>query len=282
MTQAPVNPLYHSTPSTPIHGAANNMDQHTTTESSGNPIVKALPFLAIIGVLALVYFSGAYKFLTLEALREHIGWLDAQVATNFFLVFAAYIALYAAATAFMVPGGILTIAGGALFGVTLGVPLFGSVATVMGATLGASILFFVAKTSLGASLRQIAGPFVEKMEGEFRQSPLSYMFLLRLVPAMPFAVANIAPALLGAKYRDYLLTTALGIIPGTVAYSWIGAGVAELVRDPSVSLDDSSAVVNSLIDKVAPAFIALFVVALIPVAYNRFFKKKPAQPSDNT
>ncbi|MEL6379396.1 MAG: TVP38/TMEM64 family protein [Pseudomonadota bacterium] len=276
MTQANANLMDLSTPPNPANQSADNQPTDGQAGRESNAIMKAVPFLAILAVLGAVYFSGAYKLLSLEALREHIGWLDAQIASNFFLVFAGYMVLYAALTAFMVPGGILTIAGGALFGVTLGVPLFGSVATVVGATLGASILFLVAKTSLGASLRKIAGPFVEKMEGEFRQSPISYMFLLRLVPAMPFAVANIAPALLGAKYRDYLLTTALGIIPGTVAYSWIGAGVAELVRDPSVSLDDSSAVIESLVDKVAPAFIALFLVALIPVLYNRFFKKKAA------
>ncbi len=239
-------------------------------------LLRFAPLVLIVGVLIAFFATGSQKYLSLESLRNNIDWIDAQVASNFFLVLGIYILIYAASTAFMVPGGILTIAGGALFGVTFGLPLISTGATVIGATIGASILFVVAKSSLGGALRKVAGPFLEKMENEFNQSPVSYMFVLRLVPAVPFAVANIAPALLGAKYRNYLFTTFFGIIPGTLAYSWVGAGAAEFIRDKSVSLDDTGAIISSLTAKVAPALIALFVVALIPVIYNRFFKKKTA------
>jgi len=239
-----------------------------------NPFMRFLPLLVILTVLAAIFATGAHKQLSLESLRENIDWLDAQIAASFFLVFFGYLLLYAASTAFMVPGGILTIAGGVLFGTTFGLPLISTAATVLGATIGASILFTVAKSSLGGALSKVAGPFIGKMEDEFNQSPVSYMFLLRLVPAVPFAVANIAPALLGAKYRDYLITTFFGIIPGTMAYSWIGASAGDFIRDKTISLDDTGALIESLVGKVAPALIALFVVALIPVIYNRFFKRK--------
>ena len=247
------------------------------TNKKAGTFKKILPFLVILGVLGTVFATGAHEYLSLASLRENIDWLDAQIATNFILVFVVYMLVYAASTAFMVPGGILTIAGGVLFGTVYGLPLVSAVATVFGATLGASILFAVAKSSLGGALRGVAGPFLEKMESEFNQSPVSYMFVLRLVPAVPFAVANIAPALLGAKYREYALTTLFGIIPGTFAYSWVGAGAGEFIRDKSVSLSDTSSIIESLAGKVAPALIALFVVALIPTIYNRFFKKNAQQ-----
>ena len=247
-----------------------------SSKANGNAFVRFLPFLVILAVLAVIFATGAHKYLSLASLRENIDWLDAQIASNFLLIFGAYVLLYAASTTFMVPGGILTIAGGVLFGTVLGLPLPSTIATVLGATLGASILFVIAKTSLGGGLRKIAGPFLDRMEQEFNQSPMSYMFVLRLVPAVPFAIANIAPALLGAKYRDYLITTFFGIIPGTFAYSWVGAGAGEFIRDKNVSLDDTSAIIESLIGNIAPALIALFVVALIPTLYNRFFKKKAA------
>ena len=100
------------------------------------------------------------------------------------------------------------------------------------------------------------------------------MFALRLVPAVPFAVANIAPALLGAKYRDYLFTTFFGIIPGTMAYSWVGAGAADFIRDKTVSTSDTQAQIAALASKVAPALIALFIVSLIPLVYKKFFRKE--------
>lgn len=236
--------------------------------------IRLWPFYLIAGGVVLAWQMGWLEYLTLESLRENIGTFDALVANNFLLVLAGFTLLYAVVTLFMVPGSIVTIAGGVLFGLTAGIPIFGTLGTVIGATLGASCLFFAAKTSIGSILRDVAGPFLGKMEKEFADSPVSYMFVLRLVPAVPFAVANIAPALLGAKFRDYLLTTFLGIIPGTLAYSWIGAGAAEFIRDDTIGTDDTAALIGSLASKVTPALIALFVVALIPLIYKKFFQKK--------
>lgn len=250
------------------------MDESTKTT---NPFIRFIPLIIIVGGLVTFFASGANQYLNLQSLRDNIGWIDAQVAKNLLLVIVIYALAYAAATAFMVPGLIITLAGGALFGLSFGfLPLISTAATVVGATLGASILFVIAKTSLGEVLRKVAGPFLGKMEDEFNQSPVSYLFVMRLVPAVPFAVANIAPALLGAKYRHYLVTTFFGIIPGTMAYSWVGASAADFIRDETVSLDDTNALIGSLGAKVAPALIALFAVALIPVIYKRFFKKNKA------
>jgi uncharacterized membrane protein YdjX (TVP38/TMEM64 family) len=162
-----------------------------------------------------------------------------------------------------VPGSALTIAGGFLFGLAAGTP-----ATVIGATLGASILFFASKTSIGSVLRDIAGPFLEKMRAGFNESPLSYMFALRLIPLFPFAAVNIAPGLLGARYRDYFIATFLGIIPGTLAYTWIGAAVRGTLL--SGGTPDIGAIASNFV----PAFIALGVVALIPAAYKKLFARK--------
>jgi uncharacterized membrane protein YdjX (TVP38/TMEM64 family) len=186
-----------------------------------------------------------------------------MVRDIFLIVFALYILVYAAATTFMVPGSALTIAGGFLFGLVLGTP-----ATVIGATIGASILFFASKTSIGAVLRDVAGPFIEKMRAGFAENPVSYMFALRLIPIFPFAAVNIAPGLLGAKYSDYLLTTFFGIIPGTLAYSWIGAAVKGTL------LEGGTPDISSLAANFVPAFLALGLVSLLPVAYKKFFPRK--------
>jgi len=262
-----------------------DMNAHMTEEPKQNASLasklKGLwPFGLILVGFAVAYVNGWHEFLTLESIRANIGALDTQIAANFLLVFFAFMFIYAACTAFMVPASFLTIAGGAIFGLTFGVPLFGALATVFGATLGASILFLVAKTSLGETLRSIAGPFISKMEKEYNEAPILYLIILRLVPAVPFAVANIAPSLLGAKFRNYLPTTFFGIMPGTVAYSWIGASAAEVIRDPNVSLDNADAFIKSLGANVFPAFIALFVVSLIPIIYKRFFKKDTAAQAE--
>ena len=203
--------------------------------------IRLWPVYVILLGLALALSQGWHEYLTLDALSANAVSLDAMVKENFLIVFAAYILIYAAATTFMVPGSALTIAGGpARRGVL----------------------------RLGAVLRDVAGPFIEKMRAGFAENPVSYMFALRLIPIFPFAAVNIAPGLLGAKYRDYLLTTFFGIIPGTLAYTWIGAAVKGTL------LEGGTPDIGSLAANFVPAFIALGLVSLLPVAYKKLFPKK--------
>jgi uncharacterized membrane protein YdjX (TVP38/TMEM64 family) len=225
--------------------------------------VRLWPVYVILIGLGLALSQGWHEYLTLDSLSANAVSLDAMVRENFLIVFALYILVYAAATTFMVPGSALTIAGGFLFGLVMGTP-----ATVIGATIGASILFFASKTSIGAVLRDVAGPFIEKMRAGFAENPVSYMCALRLIPVFPFAAVNIAPGLLGAKYSDYLLTTFFGIIPGTLAYTWIGAAVKGTL------LEGGTPDIASLASNFMPAFLALGLVSLLPVAYKKFFPKK--------
>lgn len=226
--------------------------------------IKLWPVYLIAAVMLGAWQLGAFQYLSLDTLREQQDVLKGFVSENLILAVAIFIAVYAAATLFMLPGALwLTIAGGFLFGL-----VGGSLVTIAGATLGASMLFFAAKTSIGSALRQRAGPFMARMEAGFNESPFSYMFALRLIPVVPFPVANIAPALLGAKYREYVITTALGIVPGVVAYTWIGHSVGASL-DPDATQDLFGVVANFI-----PAFAALGVVALIPVAYKKITGRK--------
>jgi len=231
-------------------------------EKPSKPIwIKLWPLYIILAGLALAISQGWHSHLSPASLAENAVYLNTLVQENFLLVLLAFIAIYIAATAFMVPASALTIGGGFLFGVAIGAP-----ATVLGATIGACILFVAAKSSIGEALKSIAGPFVGKMEAGFNESPLSYLFTLRLIPVFPFAVANIAPAILGAKFRDYFISTAIGIIPGTVAYSLIGSGLRTTLLEAAALGEavDVGAVMATAAKSFAPAFLALAAVALIP------------------
>ncbi len=228
--------------------------------------IRLWPLYVIAAGLGAAWYAGLFDLLSLETLRAQQETLSAFVANNLLLAIAAYLAVYALATLFMLPGALwITIAGGLLFGLA-----GGTAATVIGATLGASALFFAAKTSLGETLRNRAGPFLRRMERGFRENEVSYMFAMRLFPVVPFPVSNIAPALLGARYHNYLVTTALGIIPGAAAYTWIGASLgASLDPDETQSL-------FGVVQNFVPAFVALAVVSLLPVAYKKVFGRKAA------
>lgn len=250
------------------------MTETSITEKPSKSIwVKLWPIYIILAGLGFAISQGWHTQLSPSSLGENAVYLNNLVQENFLLVLLAFIGIYIAATAFMVPASALTIGGGFLFGVYVGAP-----ATVVGATIGACVLFVAAKSSIGEALKSIAGPFVGKMEAGFNESPLSYLFTLRLIPLFPFAVVNIAPAILGAKFRDYFISTALGIIPGTIAYTLIGSGLRGTLLDAAEAGEsvDVGSLVTSAAANFIPAFFALAFVAMIPAIYKKFFKKDKA------
>jgi len=248
-------------------------DTSTTTKPSKPIWIKLWPLYIIVAGFILAVSQGWHTHLTPTALIENAAYLDQKVAENLLLVLIAFIGIYIAATVFMVPASALTIGSGFIFGAWIGVP-----ATLIGATIGACVLFLAARSSVGEALKRVAGPFVGKMEAEFNESPFSYLFTLRLIPIFPFAVVNIAPALLGAKFRDYLITTFFGMIPGTIAYVLIGAGLKGALADAAAKGEAVNAgdFIAAGAKNIVPAFIALAIVALIPAIYKKFFKKNSA------
>lgn len=221
------------------------------------------PLYVLAFVLGLAWYLQLFDYLSLETLQAQQADLRAFVSDHFIVAITVFILIYALITIIMMPGALwVTISGGLLFGL-----LGGALLTIAGATLGASVLFFVARTSIGQTLHERAGPFMKRLEKGFADSPLSFMFAMRLMPVVPFAVANIAPALLGARYRDFFISTSLGIVPGVVAYTWVGVSVGSSL-DPAATENLLDLVGNFL-----PAFAALGVASLIPVIYKKFFRR---------
>ena len=106
--------------------------------------------------------------------------------------------------------------------------LAGTGLTVVAATLGATAIFLAARSSLGAGLErrlQGRGGFLARLRAGVAENEVSVLLTLRLIPAVPFFIANLAPAFLGVRTRTYIWTTFVGIIPGTAVYSWTGAGL---------------------------------------------------------
>ena len=183
---------------------------------------RFLPMAAIAaGAVAAFTFGGDY--LSFEALASQyetlIAWRDSQ----FVATVLVFMLVYILSVAFSVPGATwLTLIAGFLFGTWLGAAL-----VVPAATIGAVLIFLAARTALGDTLRKRAGTWVEKMEEGFRKGEVSFLLIMRLVPAVPFFIANLAPAFFGARLWTYTWTTLVGIIPGTVVYISIGAGLGE-------------------------------------------------------
>ncbi len=185
-------------------------------------IARFLPILLIAaGATAALFLVKDY--LSFAALQENYELLASWRDDHQILALAVFAILYTLSVAFSVPGAIwLTLIGGFLFGTVLG-----TITVVLAATLGALLIFLAAKTALGDTLRAKAGAWVAKMEDGFRAGEVSYLLIMRLVPAVPFFVANLAPAFLGARTWTFVWTTIVGIVPGTLVFISIGAGLGE-------------------------------------------------------
>lgn len=222
---------------------------------------RFLPLIILAAIIAAVFGLGLDRYLTLDALRDNRSALLDIVKSNVIAAGATFIASYAAVVALSLPGAIImTLAGGFLFGVPLGAAL-----TVVGATLGATALFLIARSAFGDILRRRAGPFLGRMAEGFEQNAFNYLLFLRLVPAFPFWAVNLASALLGMRLVPFIVATGLGIIPGTVVFSAFGAGLGDIFdAGGEVSLK------NVLSPPLLAGLIGLGLLALLPIAIRRW------------
>jgi uncharacterized membrane protein YdjX (TVP38/TMEM64 family) len=140
---------------------------------------------------------------------------------------------------------------------------------VVGATLVATAVFLAARTAFADVLRAKAGPTLQKMEAGFRENALSYLLVLRLVPLFPFFLVNLAPAFLGVPLRTYVAATFFGIIPGTVVYSSVGAGLGTILEQGGAP--DKSIIWR--LEVIGP-LLGLAALALLPVLYKRMKAKR--------
>lgn len=243
-----------------------------------------LPLAVLAALMALAFSMGWHKYLSFKTVGLNYEAMQGFIGENLAAALLIYMAVYVAVVALSLPGGlVMTLSGGLLFGWQIGAP-----ATVAAATIGATIIFLIAKTSFGESLAAKAGPWLSKLRDGFAENALNYLLFLRLVPAFPFVVVNLAPALLGVPLRTYVLGTFLGIIPGTTAFSVAGAGLGSVVEAQNASYKQCLAANPANVDAACPytidtsalvttellgAFALLGIVALIPVALKSWSKR---------
>lgn len=195
------------------------------TARPASRLARAWPLLALLALLAAAWGSGLTRFLSFEALAEHRAALDAWVGASPALAAAAYVLAYVVVVALSLPGGaVMTLAGGLLFG-----PWLGAALAVGGATLGACALFLAARSALAPLVAGRAAGLLDKVRPGLERDGFFYLLTLRLVPVVPFWLANLAPALLGMPFGAYAAATAIGILPGTAVFAGIGAGLGDIL-----------------------------------------------------
>ena len=242
------------------HGQAGGGQTRDQTKAPGFSFRRLLPLLVLVAGLLAFFAFDLDRYVSFDALRMHRGELLAFVAEHRLWAGLAFMAIYVAAVALSLPGGtVLSLIGGFLFGAVASTGL-----VVVSATLGATILFVIAKSALGDPLRAKAGPWMGRLAEGFQKNELSYLLFLRLVPLFPFFVVNLVPAFLGVRLRDYVLATFVGIIPGTFVYNLAGAGLGSILDS-----GEDFTVSSVLTSEVKLALFGLAVLALVPVVYKQ-------------
>jgi len=218
---------------------------------------------ALVLLIALIVGSFLYfdlgRYLTLEGLKANRLRLDEWRAARAYLSAAAFVAVYIIQTAFSLPGAaVLSLASGAIFGV-----LLGTLYVVTGATAGAVLGFLVSRTLLRDWVVEKFGRRMEGIDRGLRENGFSYLLFLRLGPAFPVFLVNLACGVTGLPLRTYAAGTLLGIIPGSLVFVNAGASLA--------AIDSVSQVAGP---RVLGSFALLGLFALLPAILKAIRKRR--------
>ena len=187
---------------------------------------KRLPLIGILLVAAVGAFT-LRDYLSFDALAQNREALISFRDANYALTVLAFVLAYVVIVAFSLPGAtVATLTGGFLFAT-----FPGALFNITGATIGATLIFLAAQWGLGEKLSakmDASGGPVKKIKSAIDDNQWEALFLIRLVPAVPFFVANLVPALVGVPVYRFVISTFLGIIPGAVVYTSVGAGLGEV------------------------------------------------------
>jgi uncharacterized membrane protein YdjX (TVP38/TMEM64 family) len=153
------------------------------------------------------------------------------------------------------------------------------------AVVGATIVFQVVKTSLGAALAERAGPMANRLSKGFAEDAFNYLLFLRLVPAFPFFLVNAVAGLCRVPLKTFIVATAIGIVPGSIVFALLGSGLDGVI-DAQIAAHQAciatngaancsfSLELNALVSReLLIAFAGLGVVALLPIAI-KYWKRQ--------
>lgn len=192
-------------------------------------LLRRLPIVVILAVAAVGAFT-LRDLLSFEELAEHRHALTAFRDANYVGTVLAFMAVYVVIVAFSLPGAtIATLTGGFLFATFPGV-----LYNVFAATAGATVIFLAARWGAGEKLAarmDASDGLVKRIKDGIDANQWEMLFLIRLVPAVPFFVANLVPALVAVPLYRFVVTTFLGIIPGAVVYTSVGAGLGQVFEE---------------------------------------------------
>jgi uncharacterized membrane protein YdjX (TVP38/TMEM64 family) len=215
-----------------------------------------LALLAVLAAVVIAFFTlGGQRYLDLDAVKANRDALLEFTDHHFVAALAIGFLIYVGATAFSLPGGlVLSLTMGFIFGRWVG-----TVLVVIAATIGATLVFVAARYLFADAARRRMGALGAKIAAGFAENAFNYLLFLRLVPAFPFFLVNLAPGFTTISVRTFVLATLIGIIPGSFVLVNLGQTLGRI--------DSLSGLLST---ETIGAFVLLGVLALVPVFVRKY------------
>ncbi|KPU84807.1 membrane protein [Marinosulfonomonas sp. PRT-SC04] len=196
------------------------------TKPQNNGIMRYVPLVVILTMAVIGAFT-LRDYLSFESLRDNREALISFRDSNYLLTVLLFMGAYIMVVAFSLPGALIaSLTGGFLFAT-----FPGALFNIVAATIGATLIFIAARWGMGEKLAakmEASEGAVKKIKDGIDENQWSMLFLIRLVPAVPFFVANLVPAMVGVPLHRFVVSTFFGIIPGAVVYTSVGAGLGDV------------------------------------------------------
>lgn len=217
--------------------------------------LKKTVIISMLVILILILrFSTIGDLIDLQRVTESRTQIKLWVNETGFIAILTYILIYILTVALSIPGAaILTMTGGFLFG-----PYLAALYINLGATTGAIINFLVARYLIGKSFQQKYRSQLAKFNRELDCNGVNYLLSLRLIPVFPFFLINILAGLTNINFKTFIWTTAIGIIPVSFIYAYLGFAGGTMGESDSL-----------LTNEILLALTLLGVLALLPVVVKK-------------
>ena len=186
----------------------------------------------LLFIFLLLAISSSFLFdywgFIIDLITQYHTELFDFIENKFFSSLILFTIIYVVSIAISLPiGSFLTFIGGYIFGA-----YYGFFSVIIGATVGALILFMIIKVGILKTIGSIhqKSELINKIKFGIDKNIWSYLFFIRFFPIFPFWLVNIAPAILGVRLLPYTVTTFFGIMPGSLSIILIGSGVEDIVN----------------------------------------------------
>lgn len=206
---------------------------------NNNRLIRILLFIGLaVGITLAIVYRSHFDTAALEAWIKGAGVMAPIV----------FMLIYALVTMLFLPGSVITLAGGALFG-----PVLGTIYNLTGATLGAVLAFLVSRYLASDWIAEKAGGKVKQLINGVEGEGWRFVAFVRLMPLFPFNLLNYALGLTRIRFLHYLLATYVFMLPGAIAYTYLGYAGREAIGGG-----------EGLMQKILIALALLSLVAFLP------------------